>query len=166
MTIVQRGTLVGSIYSQDGAGTVRVEDVFDIEVHDLWDAVTNPDRLARWVATVDGDLTPGGTFVASFTSTWKGPGRIEVCEAPHRLLLTMEPGTTEQTQIEARLTPEGERTRLVVEERGFPLDQVGAHGAGWQVHVEDLRAYLEGRATSVWRERWAQLRPDYGSVEP
>jgi uncharacterized protein YndB with AHSA1/START domain len=166
MTIVQRGTLAGSTYEEDGLGTVRVEDVFDSGIDDLWDAVTRPERLARWLGTVAGDLSPGGAFTASFTSTWEGPGRVEVCEAPHRLLVTMEPGTSDQTQIEARLTTDGERTRLVVEERGFPLDRVGAHGAGWQVHVEDLRAYLEGRAPSVWRDRWEELRPHYRSGRP
>ena len=161
MKSVQRGTLVGSTYEDDGAGTVRIEDVFDTEIDDLWEAVTNPQRLARWLGTVEGDLRPGGTFSATFTSTWEGPGRVEVCDAPHRLLLTLEPGTDDQTLVEAWLTPDGDATRLVVEERGFPLDRVADHGAGWQVHIEDLRAHLEGRAPSVWHDRWQELQPSY-----
>ena len=74
-------------------GAVRVEDVYDTDIDDLWEACTTPERLARWIATVSGDLRVGGTIHAVFTSTWTGPGRIEVCEAPHHLLLTMEPGT-------------------------------------------------------------------------
>ncbi len=166
MTTVQRGTLVGSVYAEDGAGTVRVEDVFDTHVDDLWDAITDPDSLARWVVTVGRDLGPGGSFTAAFTSGWEGTGRVDVCDAPHRLLLTMDPGSTDQTQIEAWLTPDGDRTRLVVEERGLPLDRAPDHGAGWQAHLEDLRAYLEGRATSGWHDRWQELRPDYRGVAP
>ena len=75
---------------------------------------------------------------AVFTSTWTGPARIEVCDAPHHLLFTSEPGTDEESQIEAWLTAEGSRTRLVVEERGLPVDQLHFYGAGWQVHLEDL----------------------------
>lgn len=163
MTTVQRGTLVGSVYAEDDAGTVHVEDVFDTDVDDLWDAVTTPDRIAGWLGTVTGDLRPGSSFTAAFTSSWEGPGRVEVCDAPHRLLLTMNPGANDQTQIEAWLTPDGDRTRLVVEERGLPLDHAPDHGAGWQVHVEDLRAYLEGRTTSEWHERWVELQADYRS---
>ncbi len=166
MTVVQRGTLVGSVYAEDDAGTVRVEDVFDTQVDDLWDAVTVPERLARWVATVVGDLRPGGLFTVAFTSGWEGPGRVDVCDAPHHLLVTMQPGSSEQTRIEAWLTPDGRGTRLVVEERGLPLDDAPDHGAGWQAHVEDLRAHLEGRATRGWHDRWQELRPDYGSVAP
>ncbi len=161
MTIVQRGTLVGSTYVDDGLGTVRVEDRFDTGIEDLWDAVTNPERLARWLATVEGDLRPGGDVTAAFTSSWQGPARVEVCDAPHRLLVTLEPGTSDETRLEALLVPDGAGTRLVVEERGFPLDQVAAHGAGWQVHIEDLRAHLEGREPSVWRDRWQEIKGDY-----
>ncbi len=161
MTTVQRGTLVGAVYAEDEAGTVRMEDVFDTDVGDLWAAVTEPDRLARWVGTVEGDLRPGGRFTATLTSTWEGPGRVEVCEAPHHLLVTLEPGSSDETRVEAWLTADGGRTRLVVEERGLPLDRAPDHGAGWQVHVEDLRAHVEGRATSTWHDRWVQLQGDY-----
>ena len=50
----------------------------------------------------------------------------------------MEPGTDVETELEAWLTAEGDRTRLVVEERGLPAAALHFHGAGWQVHLEDL----------------------------
>ncbi len=105
----------------DTRGAVRVEDVYDTDIDDLWQACTTPERLARWIAEVSGDLREGGTVHAVFTSTWTGPVRIEVCDAPHHLLLTTEPGTDDETQIEAWLTAEGSGTRLVVEERGLPV---------------------------------------------
>ena len=141
-------------------GAVRVEDVFDTDAADLWGALTEPERLARWVADVDGDLRPGGTVTTTFVSGWEGSGRIDVCDPPHRLLVTMEPGTDDETAIEAVLSAVGDGTRLVVEERGIPLDEIAAHGAGWQAHVEDLTSYLSG-AGSEWPARWAALAPDY-----
>lgn len=144
-------------------GAVRVEDVFDTDIADLWSAVTDPARLARWIATVEGDLRLGGVVRARFTSTWEGPGRIDVCEAPSRLVVTMEPDTDDETVIEAVLTAEGDRTRMVVEERGLPLDVLHSHGAGWQAHIEDLTGYLAGRE-SVWRSRWEALTPAYASL--
>lgn len=142
-------------------GAVRMEDVYDTDIADLWSALTEPDRLARWIARVEGDLRVEGTVQTQFTSTWEGPGRIDVCEAPNHLVVTMEPGTEDETVIEAVLKPEGARTRLVVEERGLPLDVLYEHGAGWQVHVEDLAAYVHGRPVADWKARWIELTPVY-----
>lgn len=38
------------------------------------------------------------------------------------------------------------------------LDEVAAHGAGWQAHVEDL-AQLAGRERTGWHTRWTELTP-------
>jgi hypothetical protein len=34
----------------DLRGALRIEDVYDTDVDDLWSALTDPARLARWVA--------------------------------------------------------------------------------------------------------------------
>ena len=132
----------GSLHSVEGVGSVRVEDHFDTDIDDLWSAVTERDRLARWIAVVSGDLRLGGEFHARFTSGWDGPGRVDVCEPPRRLVLTMRPGCSDETVIEATLSPDGTRTRFMVEERNLPTPELAAHGAGWQAHVEDLKSTL------------------------
>ena len=152
----------GTLRSVDGRGVVRMEGRYDTDIDDLWSAITDPQRLARWVAGVEGDLRLGGGFRARFTSGWEGPGRVDACEPPRRLLVTMAPGEEDETVIEAELAADGDRTRLVVEERGFPLDELAAHGAGWQAHVEDLAAHVEGREPVEWRTRWAELAASYG----
>ena len=157
--------VVGSLRIADGNAVVRMEDRYRTDVDDLWSALTDPERLARWVARVDGDLRPGGAFQASFTSGWEGPGRVDICEPPRRLLVTLSPGQDEQTVIEAELVPEGAVTRLVIEERGIPLDEAAVHGAGWQAHVEDLAAHLAGRQRTEWRTRWTELIPAYREHE-
>ncbi|WP_114854998.1 SRPBCC family protein [Brachybacterium sp. YJGR34] len=144
----------------DTRGAVRVEDVYDTDVEDLWSACTRPERLARWIGEVTGDLRPGGEFRASWVSGWAGSGRIDVCEPPRHLALTLDPGTEAETRVEAWLRTQDEQTLLVVEERGLPLDDLPAHGAGWQAHLEDLARSLVGGA-SVWRERWTVLIPEY-----
>ncbi len=144
----------------DERGAVRVEDVYDTDIADLWSAITEPDRLSRWIASVEGDLKVGGIVHARFTSSWEGPGRIDVCDAPNHLVVTMEPGTHDEGVIEAVLTAEAGGTRLVVEERGLPLDALYKHGAGWQAHIEDLGLYLAG-GQSAWKARWTELSPVY-----
>jgi uncharacterized protein YndB with AHSA1/START domain len=158
-------TLLGSLQAVDGKAVVRMEDRFSTDIDDLWSALTDPQRLARWIAAVEGDLRLGGEFRASFTSGWEGPGRVDVCEPPRRLLVTMSPGQDDQTVIEVEIVPDGDQTRLVLEERGLPFDEVAAHGAGWQAHVEDLAAHLAGRPAADWRTRWTELIPAYRDEE-
>ena len=147
----------------DGTGTVHMERVYDTDIDDLWDAMTDPARLRRWLADVEGDPTVGVTVHGTFTSSWTGAIRIDVCEAPFHLRVTMEPGPDENI-AEAWLTADGARTRLVLEERGFSLDEVADHGAGWRAHVEDLAAEVAGRPGGDWSARWAELRPGYGEL--
>jgi len=153
--------LVGSLYAAGSKAVVRMEDSFDTDIDDLWSAITEPERLARWIGTVEGDLRLGGEFRASFTSSYEGSGRVDVCDPPRRLRVTFDPGQDDQTVLEAELSADGDGTRLVVEERGFPLDNAAGYGAGWQAHIEDLAAHLTGRPPADWRTRWAELKPAY-----
>jgi uncharacterized protein YndB with AHSA1/START domain len=155
--------ILGSLRSADGKGVVRIEDRFDTGIDDLWSALTDPPRLARWLGEVQGDLRLGGEFRARFfASGWEGTGRVEACEPPRRLLvLTMQPGKPQEHFIEATLTADGDQTILAWEERGMPLDLLAAYGAGIQVHVEDLAAYLTGGERCDSEMRWAELEPAY-----
>src|SRR3954462_1159716 len=88
---------LGTLRAADGKGIVRLEDRFPTDRDDLWSALTDPRRLARWLGEVEGDLRQGGEFRARyFASGWEGTGRVEVCEPPQRLLITTsspdEPG--------------------------------------------------------------------------
>ena len=99
--------LLGSLGAFDGKGVVRMQDRFDTGIDDLWSALTEPDRLARWIADVEGDLRLGGEFHALFTSQAEATGRVEVCEPPRHLqVVTAATGSPNEHVIEATLTPE------------------------------------------------------------
>src|SRR5262245_19518433 len=53
---------LGTLRSIDGKGVVRIEDRYDTDIDDLWEAVTDPARLRRWYGVVEGDLRLGGEF--------------------------------------------------------------------------------------------------------
>ncbi|MEP6842889.1 MAG: SRPBCC family protein [Pseudolysinimonas sp.] len=155
--------LQGSLIPDGDRGTVRMEDRFDTDITDLWSAITDPARVARWIAVVTGDFRVGGELTGRFTSHWTGTMHVEVCDAPHRLQLLSATGD-DQTVMEAVLTEDGNGTRLVIEERGLPVDHLPDHAAGWQVHLEDLDALLAGRPASDWEARWRELIPVYRPV--
>lgn len=155
--------ILGSLRSAGGKGVVRMQDRFDTDIDDLWQALTDPGRLARWIGEVEGELRLGGEFRARFiTSGWEGIGWVEACEPRHHFLVrTRDAESAEEHTISATLCAVGDQTTLVIEERGMPLDQLAAYGAGIQVHVEDLAAHIADRARADTQERWAALLPAY-----
>lgn len=155
--------ILGSLRTADGKGIVRMQDRFDTDIDDLWSALTDPGRLARWYGEVEGDLRVGGEYRAHlFASGWEGTGRVEACEPPRRLVVTGKDADEPYgTVIEATLTADGGQTILVVEERGMPLNYLAGYGAGVQIHVEDLAAHIAGRERTDSQARFGELMPAY-----
>ena len=158
--------LLGTLGTAAGKGVVRVQDRCDADIGTVWSALTDPARLASWWGEVEGDLRPGGEYRARiFASGWEGTGRVEACEAPRRLLvLTREPGQSEEQSIEVTLTADGGQTTVVWEERGMPVAYLAGYGAGIQVHIEDLGAYLAGRERCNAATRMSELFPAYQAL--
>ena len=164
--------ILGSLRSVDDKGVVRIEDHYDTDIDELWSALTEPDRLARWYGQVEGDLHPGGEFRLYIESDgWDGTGRVEACE-PSRRLRVATRETDESWRkgrgaqpfddsIEATLTADGDQTILVIEIQGVPLDKIAFYGAGWQIHAENLAAYIAGRDRGKSETRWDELVPPY-----
>jgi uncharacterized protein YndB with AHSA1/START domain len=162
--------IIGALRAADGKGVVRIEDRYDTDIDDLWSAITDPARLARWLGRVEGDLRPGGTFRQT-NPDLESTGRVEVCEPPRRLVVTTR--ETEESyragqgtapfdeRAEANLTADGAQTILVIEVSGMPLDKVEYYGAGWQIHAENLAAYLAGHDPDDVEARWDRLVPSY-----
>src|SRR6476659_9883391 len=80
--------ILGSLRSAEGVGVVRIEDRYDTDIDDLWSAITDPDRLARWFGDVDGELSLGGEFRVHIADAGERTGQVEACDAPQRLLVT------------------------------------------------------------------------------
>ena len=123
--------ILGSLGSGQGKGIVRMEDRFEAGIDDVWSALTDPSRLARWYGEVEGELFQGGELRVRIAVAGERTGQVEACEPPQRLLLRMrdpdpQPGQPEQTVNEARLIAEGARTRLVWEVRGLPVNLLPA----------------------------------------
>ncbi|WP_457208667.1 SRPBCC domain-containing protein [Nocardioides sp. P5_C9_2] len=156
---------VRSLRAAGGTGIVHLEERFETDVDDLWSALTDPERLSRWLGDVEGDLRVGGEFRAHwFASGWEGTCHVEACEPPHRLLVRTQSPDEPAGVVEVTLTSAGDHTVLVIEDRGVPLEQIAAYGAGDQVHVEDLVAYLAGRGPCDARARWQELHPTFQAL--
>jgi uncharacterized protein YndB with AHSA1/START domain len=122
---------------------VLISRTYDSAITDVWDALTDPDRVKRWFMPLSGDLRPGGNFQLEGNAG----GDILDCEPPHRLRVTFGGPTS---LVELRLAPEGEdRTRLELEHT-VPIEmaQSGAGalyvGPGWDGGFVALDLYLRG----------------------
>ena len=157
------------------ARTLTISRVYDTPPEDLWEACTDPERLARWFLPVAGDLRPGGRFEFQGNAS----GTIERCEPPHSVDATWEYGG-QTSWIEVRVTAEaGGRSRFALEHIAHVEDELwaqfgpGAVGIGWDQAVASLTLHLasgpEREAVEAWQaseegrrfvrlssERWAE----------
>lgn len=129
---------------------------------DLWDAITNPERLQRWFTPVTGELRLGGGYRLTKS---KVKGTITDCDPPNTLAVTWQHFGT--SWVTVRLVPESsDRTSLHLEHRWkIPprwvrrwtqqyWDNPGSGGVGWDIALLGLDKLLtEGR----WDEAsWCQ----------
>jgi uncharacterized protein YndB with AHSA1/START domain len=116
---------------------------YDAKIEDVWDAVTDPQRVTRWFLPVSGDLHEGGDFQLEGNAS----GRILRCEPP-RLLRATFGGET--SIVELRLTADGEGTTLELEHT-VPIEMAGSGagalyvGPGWDGALMALGLYLGGQ---------------------
>jgi uncharacterized protein YndB with AHSA1/START domain len=163
--------ILGSLRSADGVGVVRIEDRYDTGIDDLWSAITDPDRLARWFGEVDGELSQGGGFRVRIADAGERTGQVEACEPPQRLVVTTR--ETDESYRRGKgvppfdavwnvtLTADANQTILVIEVTGMPLDKIAFYGVGWQIHAENLNAYILGGEPGDLEARWGEILPSY-----
>jgi uncharacterized protein YndB with AHSA1/START domain len=130
----------------DGAGervSVLLRRSYDTAAQDVWDALTDPDRLKRWFMPVSGDLRVGG----SFQLEGNAGGQILTCEPPRRLRVTFgDPNSI----VELRLTAQGDGATALELEHTVPIEiaQSGAGamwvGPGWDGALLGLGLFLRG----------------------
>jgi len=86
------GAVVRRVEDREQEGTpVRVVVAtrrYDTDIDDLWDALTNAERIPRWFLPVSGELRLGGRYQLEGNAG----GTIKVCEPPHSLAVTWEFG--------------------------------------------------------------------------
>ncbi|MDH5147971.1 SRPBCC family protein [Brevibacterium casei] len=123
-----------------------LSQTYPTSVDDLWEACTEPERLARWFAPVSGDLRPGGRYAIEGNAS----GTIEACEAPRTFAITWEFGGG-TSQVSVRVDPDGDGARLTLEhaataEAGsefWTRYGPGATGVGWDLSLLGLALHLK-----------------------
>jgi uncharacterized protein YndB with AHSA1/START domain len=132
-------TPTGRIEQRDGQHVLIQQRTFRARIEDVWAAVTEPERLARWIGTWEGDPTSGSvTWRMLFEGDDPGDAMtIRICEPPHRLHVTSQVGV-EQWQFDLDLTYDDGVTTLRFSQPGIDPEQVGAIAPGWDYYLDRL----------------------------
>ena len=143
------------------ARAVEGSRLYAIEADDLWDALTNAERLSRWFLPISGDLKLGGRYQLEGNAE----GTITRCDPPEALDLTWE-FASNVSWVSLRLAPANDGVRLTLvhtmlkDEAGeahWATYGPGATGVGWDLSFFGLGLYLgsggeaiDSEANEVW----------------
>lgn len=122
---------------------------YDTGIDDLWDAITNPERIPRWFLPISGDLRPGGRYQLQGNAG----GQIRGCDPPRAFDITWEFGG-QVSWVNVRLTELSDGgAQMRLEHIAHVPDDLwnqygpGAVGIGWDLGMLGLRRHLETGAT-------------------
>ena len=125
---------------------VTLERRYAAEVADVWQAITDPDRVRRWFLPLTGDLREGGTFQLENHAG----GDIMTCEPPRHLVVTFG---GESSIVDVVLAGEGDQTLLKLT-HSVPIEMAGSGagalyvGPGWDGALLGIAQYLAGEVVS------------------
>lgn len=128
----------------DSAVSVSLSRRYDATAAEVWDALTDPERISRWFYPVSGDLKVGG----SYQTDGNAGGEIRTCDKPNRLVVTW--GGPESV-VDLHLTESAGATTLeFTHSVPLAMAQSGAGalfvGPGWDGALLGLGMHLRGEA--------------------
>jgi uncharacterized protein YndB with AHSA1/START domain len=126
---------------------------YDTTIDDLWDAIANPERLARWFLPIEGELTLKGRYQLKGNAG----GTITRCDRPEAIDVTWE-FMGGISWVNLRLASIGKHTRLTLEhiahkdgigEEHLKKFGPGAVGIGWDLGLHGLERHLAAPASTM-----------------
>jgi uncharacterized protein YndB with AHSA1/START domain len=137
--------------TRDGQPTrlVVARRTYPTERADLWQAITDRERLPRWFLPVTGDLHEGGRYQLEGNAG----GTVERCDPPSSFAVTWEFGG-HVSWLRVGLEPASDGTTLELVHEA-PVDPEfwaqfgpGAAGVGWDLGLLGLGLHLEDGAAA------------------
>lgn len=144
----QLGAVLRTVSSLEVEGkparAVTLGRTYETSCDDLWDALTRPERLARWFAPVTGDFKLNGRYQVQGNAG----GEILACEPPDHLRLSWVMGEDE-SWVELWLSSDGDnRSILKLTHTAYVTEHwekygPSATGIGWELGLFGLELHLE-----------------------
>jgi uncharacterized protein YndB with AHSA1/START domain len=132
--------------SRDGTPTkiAIARRTYGTDQADLWDALTDRERIPRWFLPVSGDLEVGGRYQLEGNAG----GVVERCDAPESFAVTWEYGDMVSWLVVTLTSEAGGTTLELVHEAHVDPERAGhfgpgAVGVGWDLALMALGLHLE-----------------------
>jgi len=140
---------------RDGAPTriAVARREYPTDAADLWNALTDAERIPRWFLPISGDLRVGGRYALEGNAS----GVVESCDAPRSFAVTWEM-MGQPSWLTVNLTPTERGTELeLVHEAHVPEEfwgvyGPGAVGIGWDGALMGLGLHLATGGTVTGEE--------------
>ena len=126
------------------ASEVILSRTYTTTVDDLWDALTNGDRIPRWFLPISGELELGGHFQFEGNAG----GTITACERLSYLEVTWEFGPHVSWVVARVSHDKAGRARLTLVHSAHLSEQwdeygAGATGVGWEMGLLGLALHID-----------------------
>jgi uncharacterized protein YndB with AHSA1/START domain len=136
---------------------------FRAPIDDVWDSVTQPERVARWFGHWSGEAGPGKTISLTMTAEDGAPTSdvtITACTPPQHLAVAVvdEQGTW---HLELHLSEQGGVTTLELVHHLAPDAPVGEVGPGWEFYLDRLVASREAAPMPDFDDYYPSLKDHF-----
>ncbi len=165
--------VTGRREERDGQAYLVLERTFRAPVEDVWAAVTEPERLVRWIGTWDGDPTEGSV---QFRMTAEGEDidaqtfTIRECVPPTRLVVDSQAPYDSDVAVDWRIEltlREDDGVTTLEFAQGLPEARMAENvGPGWEYYLDRLVvAHGDGDVgTVVWDEYYPGQASAYAGM--
>jgi uncharacterized protein YndB with AHSA1/START domain len=158
-------TRYGSVETEgDGRTRLEFRRTWPDDADDVWAALTDPERTARWIGTYEGERAPGATGVFTMTAEDDAPiERVTVveCVECHRLVLDWP--DNQNWRIELDLVSQRGGTTLIIVQHFADAAAVPGVATGWHWYLDRLDAEISGTEPPRDRDAFlAEVGPRYG----
>ena len=148
------GSPLGRVLRSGDNARLEFRRDYPVPVDDLWAAVTESDRLARWIGTWTGRARVGATvqFQMRHEPEPCEPESVTIteCAPPHRLAVVWQVPGEKPWHVELTIAAGPGGSSLVFVQRLSDGISVSDVGAGWHWYLDRLTAVLGGGTPPEW----------------
>lgn len=150
--------MTGSLRADGDRCAVRFERLYDFTPAELWSALTDPQRLRRWLAeTPRFESRLGGRITIAFDEGTT-EGRVLTWDEPRVLEYEWRFPGEDESAVRFELHPQDAGTLLVLDHRRLGRSAGTGYAAGWHAHLDALADEIE---LATWQRRFEELLPRY-----
>lgn len=150
-------TPLGQLLHDEEGMRLEFVRTYDIPMEDVWSALTEPDRVVRWLGTWTGDPATGSVEFMMTEEEGSAPQTVMIleCRPPTRLVVDL-PSPDGTWRLSVSLRAQAGVTTLVFTQRLAEPYDASSIGPGWHYYLDRLGAVVADTAVP---DRWDDYYP-------